>query len=316
MEGWVSICGAGWHVSRTARIVFTVAIVGGAGWILYRELGTLDTKAFLAALRDTSPWRIGSALFLTALSFVAVALYDVMAARLVAPRRISVLRAFFAGITGNAIANTLGFHAVTGSVVRYRVFASVGVSTADVAKIISLQGASIVAGFICVTALSLLLSSINHGGIGRVAGGAALACLAGILLWLHRSKRELSIGRWTLPFPDAKSAAQQMAIGTVEMSAAIGALHVLLPPALAPHFFDLVLLYMGAILLGIVSGAPGGAGVFEATLLVSFPADARSAVLAALVVYRLTYNILPFCLSGIALLVFERLLVRPQFDRG
>lgn len=306
----------GGHMSRAARIAFAAAIAGSTFYILYRELSVLDVGAFFAALRGTSPWQIGSALLLTTISFVAIALYDVMASRLVAPRRISVLRAFFAGVTGNAIANTLGFHAITGSMVRYRIFASVDVSTADIAKIISLQGASIAAGFACVTALSLLLSPTDHGGFGRFAGGVALAGLAGILLWLYRSKRQLSIGRWTLPFPDAKSAAQQMLIGIVEMCAAIGALHVLLPPALAPNFFDLVLLYMGALLLGIVSGAPGGAGVFEATLLVSFPADARSTVLAALVLYRLTYNILPFCLSCTALLAFERLPLRLQFDRG
>ena len=308
--------GAGWHVSRAARIALGAAIAGGAGYILYRELAALDMDTFLAALRGTSPWRLASALLLTALSFVAVALYDVKAARLVAPGRISVLRAFFAGVAGNAIANTLGFHAITGSAVRYRVFSKVGVSTSDVAKIISLQGASIAAGFVCVAALSLLFGPTDHGGFGRLAGAAALAGLAGILLWLQSGKRQLSIARWTLPFPDASSAALQMAIGTVEMFAAIGALHVLLPSALAPNFFDLVLLYMGALLLGIVSGAPGGAGVFEATLLVSFPQEARSAVLAALVLYRLTYNILPFFLSGIALLLFERLQVRPQLDRG
>ena len=38
-------------------------------------------------------------------------------------------------------------------------------------------------------------------------------------------------------------------------------------------------------------------GVFKATLLVSFPAEARPAVLAAFVLCRLIYNILPFCLS-------------------
>ena len=309
--------GARWRVSRAARVAVAAAIIGGAGYILYRELSGLDKDAFMASLRGTPPWRIGGALLLTTQSFVAVAFYDVMAARLVAPRRISVLRAFFAGIVGNAIANTLGFHAITGSVVRYRIFASVGVKMADVAKIISLQGASMAAGFVCVTSLSLLLSPAAHGGAaGRLAGAALLAGLAGILLWLYRSKRQLTIGRWTLPFPDAKNAAQQMAIGTVEMCAAIGALHVLLPPDLAPNFFDLVLLYMGALLLGIVSGAPGGAGVFEATLIVSFPADARPAVLAALLLYRLIYNILPFCLSGLALLVFERRQARPQFDRG
>jgi uncharacterized membrane protein YbhN (UPF0104 family) len=296
--------------------MIAAAIFGGAVYILYRELSRLDIGAFTAAMRDTAPWRIGCSLLLTALSFAAVSLYDLFAARLVAPKRISARRALFAGVTGNAIANTLGFHAITGSAVRYRIFASVGVTGADVAKIIGVQGASMAAGFVSVTAFSLLLSPTNHGGLGRVAGVALLAAIGGALAWLYAKKRTVSIGRWTLPFPNAASATQQLAIGTVEMSAAIGALYVLLPAALAPNFFDLVLLYMGALLLGIVSGAPGGAGVFEATLLVSFPAETRPAVLAALVLYRLIYNILPFCLSSVALLLFERRQARYQLDRG
>ena len=223
-------------LSRAARFAIAAAIFAAAGYILYRELSQLDIGAFTAAMRDTAPWRIVCSLLLTALSFAAIALYDFFAARLVAPQRISARRALFAGATGNAIANTLGFHAITGSAVRYRIFASVGVTAADVAKIISLQGASLAAGFVSVTAFSLLLSPTNHGGVGRYAGMAMLAALGGILAWLYTKKRTISIGRWTLPFPNVVSAAQQLAIGTVEMSAAIGALYVLLPTALAPIF--------------------------------------------------------------------------------
>jgi uncharacterized membrane protein YbhN (UPF0104 family) len=294
------------RLSRVLRIAIAVAVLGAAGFILHREFSSIKIAALVRALHDTAPWRIVCALALTALSFASVSTYDLYAARLVAARRISTRHALFAGVVGNAIANTLGFHAVTATVVRFRIYASVGLSASDLAKIISLQGASIIGGFVCVTALSLLCSPTNHGGVGRLIGAGLLALAAGVLLWLYWRRRQLSIGRWTLPFPDAKSAAQQMAIGTLEMSAAIGALYVLLPGALTPNFFDLVLAYMGALLLGIVSGAPGGVGVFEATLLVTFAASDRPSILAALLLYRLSYNILPFCLSSLALLAFER----------
>ncbi len=293
-------------LSRALRAIVAVAILSVAVFILYREFSSIKIAALLNALGNTAPWRIGCALLLTAVSFATVALYDLYAARLIAPRRISARRALFAGVVGNAIANTLGFHAVTGSAVRFRIFANVGVSASDVAKIISLQGASIAGGFICITALSLLAGPANYDGVGRAVGVVLAVLVVAVLVWLHWKRRRISFKGWTLPFPNAKSAAQQMAIGTLEMSAAIGALYVLLPGTLAPNFFDLVLSYMGALLLGIVSGAPGGVGVFEATLLVAFPAIDRPAILAALLLYRLIYNILPFCLSSVALLAFER----------
>ena len=71
-------------------------------------------------------------------------------------------------------------------------------TAADVAKIISLQGPSLAAGFVSVTAFSLLPSPTNHGGVGRYVGMAMLAALGGILAWLYTKKRTISIGRWTV----------------------------------------------------------------------------------------------------------------------
>jgi uncharacterized membrane protein YbhN (UPF0104 family) len=89
------------------------------------------------------------------------------------------------------------------------------------------------------------------------------------------------------------------------MSAAIGAMYLLLPPAIAPSLADFVPLYLAALLAGIVSHAPGGLGVFEAILLGAFPAQARADVLAGLLCYRLVYNLLPFGVAVLALGVFE-----------
>jgi uncharacterized membrane protein YbhN (UPF0104 family) len=96
-----------------------------------------------------------------------------------------------------------------------------------------------------------------------------------------------------------------MLIGGVEMSAAIGAMYLLLPPEIAPAFADFVPVYLAALLAGIVSHAPGGLGVFEAILLGAFPAEARADVLAGLLCYRLVYNLLPFAVAALALAVFE-----------
>ena len=96
-----------------------------------------------------------------------------------------------------------------------------------------------------------------------------------------------------------------MLIGGIEMSAAIGALYLVLPPAIAPSVADFAPIYLTALLAGVISHAPGGLGVFEAILLAAFPAQARADVLAGLLCYRLVYNLLPFSVATLAWGMFE-----------
>jgi len=46
---------------------------------------------------------------------------------------------------------------------------------------------------------------------------------------------------------------------------------------------------------------PGGLGVFEAAMLVGSPAQGRAGILAALLLYRVIYNLGPFVLAAAAL---------------
>jgi uncharacterized membrane protein YbhN (UPF0104 family) len=71
---------------------------------------------------------------------------------------------------------------------------------------------------------------------------------------------------------------------------------------LLPHdhgiaFSSFIAVYVFACLLGIASHAPGGLGVFEATLLVAWPSQSREGLLSALLLYRLFYYLLPFILA-------------------
>jgi uncharacterized membrane protein YbhN (UPF0104 family) len=52
-----------------------------------------------------------------------------------------------------------------------------------------------------------------------------------------------------------------------------------------------------ATLLRFVSHAPGSLGVFDAAMLVGLPQFDKNELLAALLVFRLIYYILPFCLA-------------------
>jgi len=67
---------------------------------------------------------------------------------------------------------------------------------------------------------------------------------------------------------------------------------------------------LAATLLGVLSHAPGGVGVFEAAVLTAFPAGRHAELLAALLLYRLLYNLAPFCLACVAVAVRQAVAFR------
>ncbi|UGB38388.1 UPF0104 family protein [Frateuria soli] len=275
-----------------------------AAWLLHRYLGAMRWHDVATALQDLPRAHVIGAVAATAISFAMLATFDVLAARSVAPSRASPGLAAFAGFAAHALSNTLGFHAVTGGAVRYRVYAAAGLGAGDIARVVGLASLGVGLGYAVLGAAGLAMEPAVANGWGRIGAAAIALLLAGLLWWLARP-RSLRIGRWAVVLPGSGAALLQMLVGGVEMSAAIGAMYLLLPPQIAPPFADFVPVYLTALLAGIASHAPGGLGVFEAIILGAFPPQARADVLAGLLCYRLVYNLLPFGVASLALGVFE-----------
>ncbi|MEI7035560.1 UPF0104 family protein [Fulvimonas yonginensis] len=283
--------------------LLSASLLALAAWLLHRYLGAMAWRDVTAALLQLPASHLLGALAATATSFAMLAVFDLLAARSVAPRCPGPLAAF-AGFAAHALSNTLGFHALTGGAVRYRIYAGAGVTAGDIARVVGLASLGVGLGYAVLGAAGLWMEPAIAPGWGRPVGGALAALLLAMLAWLARP-RTLRLHRWSLALPGSASAALQMLIGGIEMSAAIAAMYLLLPAAIAPSFVDFVPIYLAALVAGIASHAPGGLGVFEAILLGAFPAEARADVLAGLLCYRMVYNLLPFGVAALALAVFE-----------
>ena len=287
----------GFFLGVPARWIAGVAALGVCALalvILWRTLHGLTPGLVSGAMAQIAPRRLWLALALTGVSFAALGTYDIVAAHLVAPAVPGWL-AWLAGVAGNVVSNTLGFHAVTGPMVRHRFYCRAGLAWTDTARIMSLSWAALGLGFAAMLAIALLVE-------GAWTGSAALLFLLGLLLfWLGADGRHIGFAR--LALPGAPLAGMQMLLGAAEMAAAIGALYVLMPAP--PSFAVFAAATIGAVLLGIVSHAPGGVGVFEAAMLSLAGAQDRAGVLAALLLYRLIYNLLPFAMALLALGAME-----------
>ena len=123
-----------------------------AAFVIHRISGEVHLDAIRAAAAATPPAAIATAAFLTMVSFATMALYDVIAVRRVVPGRVPTWLAAFAGVTGFAISNTLGFHLFVGGPVRYRIYATVGLDAADVGRVVGLAFASTWLGIAAILA--------------------------------------------------------------------------------------------------------------------------------------------------------------------
>jgi glycosyltransferase 2 family protein len=82
---------------------------------------------------------------------------------------------------------------------------------------------------------------------------------------------------------------------------------VLLPESHRLDFFTFAAVYVFACALGIASYAPGGIGVFEATMLKALPVPSQEGLLASLLLFRIIYYLVPFVLALALLGAYEGL---------
>lgn len=291
------------RLARWIGYVIAAAILALAAFALVRSFRNLDAGDLEIAFHAIPMAAIWTCAVLTGFSFIALGLYDVLAVRLVAPDRIPFWGAWFVGATANAISNTVGLHGVTAAAIRYKIYSRSGLKLPDIVRVTSLSWTALAFGFASMFGLTIMSSPIAP--VWQRAGGAILLAL--LLLgtkWLGPGKHIFLKGA-LIPLPPGKFALAQMVLGALEMAAAIGGLYVLMPAGTAPSFPTFSVIYIGAVLLGIVSHAPGGLGVFEATILTLSHGEKRAGIVAALLLYRLIYNLLPFVIAVAAFGVEE-----------
>jgi uncharacterized membrane protein YbhN (UPF0104 family) len=79
-----------------------------------------------------------------------------------------------------------------------------------------------------------------------------------------------------------------------------------LPEAGNPGYFIVLGVFLFSFGAALWSSAPGGLGVFEWFFISAMPEMPNTQVLAALLVFRLAYLLIPLFLSIFVIIIFER----------
>ncbi|THD45765.1 MAG: UPF0104 family protein [Bradyrhizobium sp.] len=294
---------------RRLGFAFSLTIIAISAIIFLRAILRVDPRHFQDAFTATGGDQIAMAFALSAVSYLALTGYDGLALRHLrvhVPYRLTALASF----TSYAISFTLGFPIVTGGAVRYWIYGPAGLSAGKVASLTIVAGLTFWLGMGLILAVGFLfaageISEITHFSplFNQAIGLAILAALVAYLAWVGRMRRRRPIiFGFTPPGPILTLA--QMSLGVIDVCSAAGALYVLLPKGQSLAFLTFSALYSFAAMLGIASHAPGGLGVFEATMIDGIGGPSEP-LLASLLLFRAIYYAVPFILAMALLGAYE-----------
>lgn len=218
-----------------------------------------------------------------------------------------------------ALGHNLGASVLSGGLVRLRAYCAKGLTVAEVGVLVALCsftfgfGTMMLMGFVFVIEPEIVLPLegiipflvLPEEAIRMLGAGLLLLC-ALYVLGSWRGFAPLRIRNFEVFYPKMPVVLRQLVAAPLEVVAAAAIVYFVLPDVGNPGF----LVVLGAFLLsfsaGLVSQTPGGIGVMEAVFLAIVHTVPPSDVIAALLIWRLFYLLIPLALSLPVVVAFER----------
>ena len=268
-----------------------------------------DVVAYVSSLRAD---QIILAAVLTLLGYLVMTGYDTLAFRYIRhplPYRKIALASFI----GYAFNNNVGLSGLVGGSLRYRLYTAWRLSAVEIAKVIAFCTISFWLGFVLLGGTFFIVAppevpSAVHLPFHsvRILGLLLLLPAVVYLAWIAVRRRPIQIRQWEFDLPTLGVFGAQVVISAIDWIIAAGVLYILLPDSLPLTFVHFLGIFLLAQIAGVISNVPGGLGIFEAvSLLFLAPFFSASAILGALVAFRVIYYLLPLFLATLLLATHE-----------
>jgi uncharacterized membrane protein YbhN (UPF0104 family) len=299
-------------------VIGLVAVVV-SGWLLYRELKDISFATVWASLAAIPLHRYLLAGLSTLFAYAALAWYDRIALLHLGVRHISWFFVSVCSFTTYALSHNIGASVFSGALVRYRAYTSKGLSAPQVAVLVALcsftfgLGTILLGGLVLTIKPDLLgrLEGVLHYTLtspttARIIGLALLAFVALYVIGSLLHLKPITILKFRLDYPRPQVMIRQLVAAPLELLGAAGIIYFALPAGLEPSFITVLAVFLASFSAALASHAPGGLGVFEIVFITAMPDIPKVDVLAALLIFRLFYLLLPFAIAIVVVLLFER----------
>jgi glycosyltransferase 2 family protein len=300
-----------------------LAAVAVSLWLLHREFkGEAVGPEVWDYLKSISVGNYLLAGLSTLVAYAALAWYDRIALLHLGVKNISWVFISLCSFTTYALSHNIGATVFSGGVVRYRAYHSKGLSAAQVAVLVAVTSLTFLLGTVLLGGLISVLEpeqlSRFHGMLphklrfltepttARLVGVVFLTGVAVYVLGSIFRFRPVIIRGFKLEYPKSEITARQLLAAPLEICGAAGIIYFTLPEAGNPGYFIVLGVFVASFGAALWSSAPGGIGVFEWFFISAMPEMPKTQVLAALLVFRLTYLLIPLFLSIFVIIAFER----------
>ena len=300
-------------------IVGLIAVVVSVSFLVKDFRGDAVGSQVWTQLKSITPGHYALAVLATILAYTALAWYDRIALLHLGIRSISFTFIALCSFTTYALSHNIGASVFSGAMVRYRAYSTKGLSAAQVAVLVALCSITFFLGTLLVGGVVLVLEPEQLGRLddmlphflanaatARILG---FACLAVIVIYTVGSVLQLKplvIGGFRIEYPRPGIAIRQFLAATLELIGAAGIIYFALPETGNPGFFAVLAVFLASFSAALVSNAPGGLGVFELLFIKAMPSVPKGEVLAALLLFRLLYLLIPLLFAVIVVVQFER----------
>lgn len=295
-----------WPIVGLAAVAFSV-------WMLINQLRHISLDDIINSLYAIpySNWVFAGLATLGA--YIALAGYDWLAL-LHLRKRLPWSFITAASFTAYAMGHNIGASVFSGAVVRYRAYRSKDLTPAEVGILVAFCSFTFSLGAIFLGGLVLLL---DPGMIrrffedmplwGSITLSVAMLALVGLyVLGSQLRFKPLELRWFKLQYPEPGIVWRQLIIGPLELIAAAAIIYFALPDSANVSFLLVLGIFLASFSMALVSHAPGGLGVLEICFLIGLPELDPADLIAALLVFRLLYLLIPFALSLVIVLWFER----------
>ena len=292
--------------------IIGLGTVGFASWLLIKELRGLSIADVEAAISAISPPRWTGAIGTAGVAYAALASYDRIALAYLG-RRLDWRFASLVSFCAYALAHNIGATVFSGGAARYRAYSTKGLGVAEVGALAAFNAFTFALGVFSLGGLTLLF----HPDLARrcvdLPDWAARLAGCGLLgvpsLYTIGSLLHfppLKVRGFELLYPRPSVVARQLLVAPMDLIGGAGIIYFALPSGSNPGFAVVLGVYLASFTLALVSHAPGGLGVLEYSFVKAAPSAPPADLLAALLVFRLLYLILPLLFALVAVVMFER----------
>ena len=282
-----------------------VCLLVGAIYVVQREFRHLKVSEIKESVSAIPRMALVIAFGWTVVSYGVLTFYDRLGT-IYAGHKVSYRRVAFASFCAYALSHNLGFAAVSGAAVRYRLYSQWGLTAVQIAKVVA-------------------FCSLTFGLGGLVLGGAILFCeptavplagklmpawtlyLIGAAMWgvvaayvvVSRVMGTLRIRGHEFNLPSWRMAVVQVFLASIDVAITAAIFYALLPPVAGLTYLRFLAVYLTSYSAGLLANLPGGIGVFDSAMALGMePYVALPTVVGAILVFRLYYYIIPLFLAG------------------